>query len=141
MNYETRDTYGIYKVYNQNHSGPGPRLMGADTLIGNSVCNLENEDIGEIKEIMLNVANGNIEYAVLSFGSFLGMGEKLFAVPWGALKLDTEHKRFLLNITKERLKNAPGFDKDRWPDLADKTLSNDLHSYYKTKPNTNHWYR
>lgn len=141
MNYETRDTYGIYKVYNQNHSGPGPRLMGANTLIGNSVCNLENEDIGEIKEIMLNVANGNIEYAVLSFGSFLGMGEKLFAVPWGALKLDTEHKRFLLNITKERLKNAPGFDKDRWPDLADKTLSNDLHSYYKTKPNTNHWYR
>lgn len=141
MNYETRDTYGIYKVYNQNHSGPGPRIMGANTLIGNDVCNLENEDIGEIKEIMLNVANGNIEYAVLSFGSFLGMGEKLFAVPWGALKLDTEHKRFLLNITKERLKNAPGFDKDRWPDLADKTLSNDLHSYYKTKPNTNHWYR
>jgi len=141
MNYETRDTYGIYKVYNQNHSGPGPRLMGANTLIGNSVCNLENEDIGEIKEIMLNVANGNIEYAVLAFGSFLGMGEKLFAVPWGALKLDTDHKRFLLNITKERLKNAPGFDKDRWPDLADRTLSNDLHSYYKTKPNTNHWYR
>lgn len=132
MSYETRDTYGIYKA--SHHHGPGPRLMGADTLIGNEVANLENDDVGEIKEIMLDVASGNIEYAVLSFGSFLGLGEKLFAVPWGALKLDTENKRFLLDVDKERLKNAPGFDKDAWPDLADKTLANDLHSYYGTKP-------
>lgn len=133
MNYETRDTYGIYKA-NHHNDGPGPRLMGADTLIGNEVCNLQNEDIGDIKEIMLDVATGNIEYAVLSFGSFLGMGGKLFAVPWTALKLDTENKRFLLDVDKERLKNAPGFDKDSWPDLADRTLANDLHSYYGTKP-------
>lgn len=132
MNYETNDVYGMYKA--SHHSGPGPNLMGADTLIGNDVSNYENEDIGEIKEIMLDVASGNIEYAVLSFGSFLGIGEKLFAVPWSALKLDTENKRFLLNIDKDRLKNAPGFDKDAWPDLADHTLSNDLHSYYGTKP-------
>lgn len=137
MNYETRDTYGIYKASSYKN-GPGPRLMGADTLIGNDVCNLQNEDIGDIKEIMLDVSSGNIEYAVLSFGSFLGVGEKLFAVPWSALKLDTENKRFLLNIDKERLKNAPGFDKDDWPDLADKTLINDLHAYYGTKPNANH---
>lgn len=133
MNYETNDVYGIYKT--PHHSGPGPSLMGADTLIGNDVSNYENEDIGEIKEIMLDVSSGNIEYAVLSFGSFLGFGEKLFAVPWGALKLDTENKRFLLNIDKDRLKNAPGFDKNAWPDLADQTLSNDLHSYYGTRPN------
>jgi len=133
MNYETRDTYGMYKT---DHKGPGPRLMGADTLIGNDVYNLENEDLGDIKEIMLDVATGNIEYAVLSFGSFLGMGEKLFAVPWNALKLDTENKRFVLNINEDRLKNAPGFNKDAWPNLADKTLVNDLHSYYGTKPNT-----
>jgi sporulation protein YlmC with PRC-barrel domain len=136
MNYETRDTYGIYRT---DHNGPGPKLMGADTLIGNEVCNLENQNIGDIKEIMLDVASGNIEYAVLSFGSFLGMGEKLFAVPWGALKLDTENKRFLLNINKDRLKNAPGFDKDDWPNLADKTLVHDLHSYYGTKPNANNF--
>jgi sporulation protein YlmC with PRC-barrel domain len=141
MNYETRDIYGIYKDSNRYRSGPGPKLMGADTLIGNDVCNLNNEGIGTIKEIMLNIVQGNIEYAVLSFGSFLGMGEKLFAVPWGALKLDTDNKRFLLNISKERLKNAPGFDKDNWPNLADKTLANDLHSYYGTKPNYNFLYR
>lgn len=135
MNYETRDTYGMYKT--DHNSGPGPKLMGADTLIGNDVCNLENEGIGDIKEIMLDVSTGNIEYAVLSFGSFLGMGEKLFAVPWGALKLDTENKRFLLDVSKDRLKNAPGFNKDVWPNLADRTLASDLHSYYGTKPNAN----
>jgi len=134
MSYETRDTYGIYK--NTHHDGPGPQLMGADTLIGNDVYNHEEEDIGDIKEIMLDVANGNIAYAVLSYGSFLGMGEKLFAVPWTALTLDTENKRFLLNINKERLQNAPGFDKDDWPDLADQTWANDIHKYYGVNPST-----
>ena len=130
MNYETRDTYGIYKT--NFHNGPGPQLMGADTLIGNDVYNHDEEDIGDIKEIMLDVSSGEIVYAVLSFGSFLGLGEKLFAVPWSALKLDTENKRFVLNVSKERLQNAPGFDKDDWPDLADPTLASDIHSYYGT---------
>jgi len=132
MNYETRDTYGIYKT--AHHQGPGPHLMGANTLIGNDVYNHDEQNIGDIKEIMLDVATGNIAYAVLSFGSFLGFGEKLFAVPWSALKLDTENKRFTLNISKERLQNAPGFNKDSWPNLADKTWADDIHSYYGIKP-------
>lgn len=135
MNYETRDTYGMYKV--EHNDGPGPRLMGADTLIGNDVYNYQEEDLGDIKEIMLDVPNGNISYAVLSYGSFLGMGEKLFAVPWSALKLDTVNKRFLLDIDKDRLKDAPGFEKDAWPDFADKTLTDGLHSYYGAKPQIN----
>ena len=132
MNYETRDTYGIYKA--THHSGPGPQLMGANTLIGNDVYNLDEEDIGDIKEIMLDVSTGCIAYAVLSFGAFLGLGEKLFAVPWSALKLDTENKRFILNIDKQRLQHAPGFDKSNWPNLADQTWANDIHSYYGIKP-------
>jgi sporulation protein YlmC with PRC-barrel domain len=132
MNYETRDTYGMYK--SNSNDGPGPRLMGADTLIGNDVHNLEDDDVGSIKEIMLNVAEGKISYAVLSFGSILGMGEKLFAVPWDALTLDTENKRFVLNVEKDRLKDAPGFDKDQWPNMADQTWSNDVHEYYGVKP-------
>ena len=131
MNYESRDTYGMYK--NANGNGPGPSLMGADTLVGNDVYNCQHEDIGDIKEIMLDMNSGKVCYAVLSFGSFLGMGEKLFAVPWGALKLDTENKRFILDIDKDRLKDAPGFDKDNWPDMADNRWSNDIHSYYRTK--------
>jgi sporulation protein YlmC with PRC-barrel domain len=132
MNYENRDTYGMYK--SSISSGPGPQLMGANTLVGNDVYNFEDEDIGDIKEIMLDMKTGNVGYAVLSFGAFLGMGEKLFAVPWTALTLDSENKRFVLNVSKDRLQNAPGFDKDNWPNMADKSWSNDLHTYYGTKP-------
>ncbi|SFM32163.1 PRC-barrel domain-containing protein [Nitrosomonas communis] len=130
MSYEDRDTYGMYKNRND---GPGPRLMGADTLIGDDVYNQAGEDLGDIKEIMIDTTNGTVSYAVLSFGGVLGIGEKLFAVPWKALKLDPENKRFVLNVDKERLKDAPGFDKDRWPDMADESWVNKINSYYGIK--------
>lgn len=132
MNYEERDTYGIYKA--KSHKGPGPSIMGADTLIGNDVYNHNNEALGEIKEIMLDMSSGKVDYAVLSFGGFLGMGEKLFAVPWSSLTLDTKNKRFLLSIDKEHLKQAPGFDKDNWPDMASPAWAKGIQTYYSTKP-------
>ena len=138
MNYQERDTYGMYKGHNGGgpdvRHGPGPNLMGADTLIGNDVYNKKDEDLGDIKEIMLDVHGGRIAYAVLSYGGFLGMGEKLFAVPWNALTLDTANKRFVLNVEKDHLKDAPGFDKDKWPNMADQSWSNAIHAYYGTKP-------
>ncbi|MNO63316.1 PRC-barrel domain protein [compost metagenome] len=140
MNYEDRDTYGMYKGRNgatdlrDPSPGPGPRLMGADTLIGNDVYNAKDEDLGDIKEIMLDTHSGRVAYAVLSYGGFLGMGEKLFAVPWSALTLDTVNKRFVLNVDKERLSNAPGFDKDDWPDMQDPIWSREIHAYYGTTP-------
>lgn len=118
---------------NSRH-GPGPALMTASTLDGNDVVNDSGEALGEIKDIMLDVRSGRVAYAVLSFGSFLGMGEKLFAVPWNALKLDTEDKCFVLKIAKEQLKNAPGFDKDNWPDMADQVWASNIHTYYKARP-------
>lgn len=130
MSYIERDTYGMYKRYDS--TGPGPETMGASTLIGNDVYNAQEEDLGDIKEIMLDVASGRVSYAVLSFGGFLGMGEKLFAVPWAALKLDPVNHRFILDVDKERLKNAPGFDKDNWPDMADQTWGRQIHDYYGT---------
>ncbi|MEO6824835.1 MAG: PRC-barrel domain-containing protein [Nitrosospira sp.] len=131
MSYTDRDTYGMYKDHDEN--GPGPRLMGADTLIGDDVYNLKDEDLGDIKEIMLDVNSGRIAYAVLSFGGFLGIADKLFAVPWSALKLDTANKRFLLDIDKKRLESAPGFNKDDWPDMADPIWQNTINSYYGAK--------
>ncbi len=116
----------------QANNGPGPRLMGADTLMGNDVYNRQDEDLGDIKEIMLDVAAGRISHAVLSYGGLLGMGEKLFAVPWSALTLDTENKRFTLDVSQERLENAPGFDKDNWPDMSDQAWARDIHTYYGT---------
>jgi hypothetical protein len=62
------------------------------------------------------------------------MGEKLFAVPWEALVLDTVNKRFTLDVAKERLENAPGFDKDEWPNMSDQTWVKDIHNYYGTTP-------
>lgn len=135
MNYENRDNYGMYNT--QNGGGIGPSLMGAETLLGNDVYNLENENLGDIKEIMLDMTNGSVSYAVLSFGSFLGMGEKLFAVPWKALTLDTENKRFVLDVDKDKLKDAPGFDKDHWPNMADQTWTDDIHSFYETREDPN----
>jgi len=132
MSYEDRDPFGMYKSGSDH--GPGPGLMGADTLVGNDVYNLNDEDIGDIKEIMLDMKSGKVGYAVLSYGGFLGMGDKLFAVPWNALTLDTKHKRFLLNVEKDRLKDAPGFDKEHWPDMADQSWARQIHTYYGTKP-------
>lgn len=140
MNYQDRDTYGIYKDSTSGgpgpdlKHGPGPDMMGAETLIGNFVYNLSDENLGDIKEIMLDMRSGRVGYAVLSFGGFLGMGDKLFAVPWNALKLDTENKRFTLNVEKERLEKAPGFDKNIWPNMADQAWAREIHSYYGTKP-------
>jgi sporulation protein YlmC with PRC-barrel domain len=132
MSYIDRDKYGMYK--DKTSAGPGPALMGADTLIGDSVVNGSDEDLGDIKEIMLDMQTGQVAYAVLAFGGFLGMGEKLFAVPWQAMHLDTVNKRFVLNIAKERLKNAPGFNKDAWPDMSDMTWAKQIHSFYGTDP-------
>ena len=142
MNYEDRDTYGMYKMTTNGDSaptpsvGPGPELMGADTLSGNDVYNQKDEDLGDIKEIMLNMRTGRVSYAVLSYGGFLGMGEKLFAVPWEALTLDTKNKRFVLNVDKDRLANAPGFDKEQWPNMADQSWAEGIHAFYGTQPHT-----
>lgn len=132
MNYQDSDPLGIYK--NRTSSGPGPRLMGANTLSGNDVYNHNDDDLGEIKEFMLSMESGRVAYAVLSFGGILCMGEKLFAVPWAALTLDTQNKRFVLKVDKDALKNAPGFDKDNWPDMADASWNKEIHSYYGTQP-------
>jgi len=117
-----------------NNDGPGPRIMAADTLEGDKVFNNAGDELGEIKNIMIDVPNGRVAYAVLSFGGFLGMGNKLFAIPWDVLQLDTESKCFVLDVAREKLEAAPGFDKDHWPSMADQRWATDIHSYYGSRP-------
>ena len=105
-------------------------VMSASSLIGDDVVNANGEDIGDIKEIMIHVPSGRIAYAVLSFGGFLGMGDKLFAIPWEALTLDEDQKHFVLNVDKEKLEKAPGFDKDHWPDMAQPQFRSTIDDYY-----------
>jgi sporulation protein YlmC with PRC-barrel domain len=115
-------------------NGPGPEIMDAETLRGDTVVNASGEDLGKIEAMMLDVASGRIAYAVLSFGGFLGTGSKYFAIPWSAFTLDAGAKRFILGLSKDRLENAPGFDKDHWPSMADSTWATQLHAYYDVTP-------
>ncbi|MBL8899169.1 MAG: PRC-barrel domain-containing protein [Planctomycetes bacterium] len=109
-------------------------LLSASSLSKNSVLDPRGGKLGKIEEFMLDTSNGKIAYAVLSFGGFMGVGEKFFAIPWSALRLDTEKKAFILDVTKETLKEAKGFDKDHWPDLADVATGTDIHRTFKIRP-------
>jgi sporulation protein YlmC with PRC-barrel domain len=115
-----------------NASHRGSRVLSASTLAGDDVYNPKGEKMGSIKEIMLDIESGKVCYAVLSFGGFLSLGEKLFAVPWNALTVDSENKRFVMNTNEEQLKNAPGFDAENWPNMADETWGKSVHAYYDT---------
>lgn len=110
-----------------------PRTLSATSLIGNKVKNPAGEDLGKIEEIMLDLDFGRVSYAVVSFGGFLGFGDKLFAVPFDSLQLDTDEHCCILNVPKERLENAPGFDKDDWPDFADRDWGRTIYTHYGTE--------
>lgn len=114
--------------------GPGPYVMAADTLEGDKVLNRAGETLGKIEHIMLDVQGGRVAYAVMSVGGVLGIGDKLFAIPWGALTLDADRKCFVLDAAKESFEDAPGFDKDHWPAMADQAWASDLHRYYEVSP-------
>jgi sporulation protein YlmC with PRC-barrel domain len=115
-------------------AGPGPEIMDAATLHGDDVVGANGEGLGKIEAIMLDVTAGRIAYAVLSFGGVFGIGSKLFAIPWSALTLDALEKRFVLSATKEQLENAPGFDKEHWPSMADQSWAAAVHTHYHVKP-------
>jgi hypothetical protein len=111
-----------------------PKVLSASTLTGDGVRNAAEESLGRIEELMIDLEAGKIAYAVLSVGGFLGMGNKLFAVPWEAFSLDTDKHEFVLNVDKESLKKAPGFDKDNWPDMTDRTWGAGIFDYYGQRP-------
>ena len=109
-------------------------VMAADTLTGNKVVNRQKENLGKIEHLMIDIDKGRVAYAVLSFGGFLGMGDKLFAIPWSALMVDTDGEQFILNVDKQLLERAPGFDKENWPNMADRTWDAEVSTYYGAKP-------
>jgi sporulation protein YlmC with PRC-barrel domain len=124
MNYQTTNTES--SNFNQFPS----RVLSASSLSSDDVYNRNSDKLGSIKELMIDIEKGTICYAVLSFGGILTLGEKLFAIPWSAFTVDLENKRLLLNIEEETLKNAPGFDADNWPNMADATWGESINSYY-----------
>jgi sporulation protein YlmC with PRC-barrel domain len=111
-----------------------PLALSTTTLKGTRVQNLAGEDLGKIEELMIDLNNGRIAYAVLSFGGFLGMGDKFFAIPWESLRIDTEKNVVILNVNKEMLESAPGFDKNNWPDTSEHAWLTDVYEYYGHDP-------
>jgi sporulation protein YlmC with PRC-barrel domain len=109
-------------------------LIRGNTFIGADVQNPQGQNLGDIKDIVIDRTSGRIAYAVVSFGGFLGMGEKLFAVPWGAFSQKADKDTFVLDVDKERLKNAPGFDAHNWPQMASREWVTSLYSYYNVPP-------
>ncbi len=96
------------------------------------VYNTAGDELGKVKDIVLDIGSGKVGYVALEYGGFLGIGDKLFAVPWHAFKVVTHDKehRLVLDMPKDRLKNAPGFDKEHWPDMADPNWSAPVDQYY-----------
>jgi len=113
-----------------------PRSLSASTLAGDKVRNLDGDKLGHLEEIVIDLQSGRVDYAVLSSGGFLGLGDKLFAIPWDLITVDSENEEIVLDISKETLENAPGFDKDNWPDVHDRDWVGDVYRYYGSQP---HW--
>lgn len=128
MNYQERDTHGMYA--SQSAGSDGPQLMGAHTLQGNPVLNRRGEALTELKDIVLDMHTGRVLFAVMSIGGFMGMGEQLFAVPWSALKIDATRKCFILDVEKDRL-TGHTFEKDHWPDMTDPAWVKQVRDFYR----------
>jgi sporulation protein YlmC with PRC-barrel domain len=108
-------------------------MLSASTLTGDEVTNRTGDKLGHIKDLVIDTQTGQIQYAVMSTGGFLGLGDRLFALPWKVLDLDPEQHSFILDVGVERLKKAPGFDKDHWPDMGDQLWAKEVSSYYERR--------
>ncbi|WED43695.1 PRC-barrel domain-containing protein [Legionella cardiaca] len=106
-------------------------VVKASEVTGVYVKNMNGENLGTINELVIDKAFGKVNYLVLEFGGILGFGNKFFALPWHLFKYDKTADCFLIDIDKEHLKNAPGFDKDNWPDFAAPDFATKIHKYYE----------
>lgn len=111
-----------------------PTALSATTLMGDQVRNLEGEKLGHLEEIVIDLDGGLVAYAVLATGGFLGLGDKFFAIPWDLLTVDTDNEEVVIDVSKEILEDAPGFDKDSWPDINDRSWVGEVYRYYGREP-------
>jgi sporulation protein YlmC with PRC-barrel domain len=105
-------------------------VLKASQLIGMKVEGSDGKKLGDIKDLVVDRDDGSIDYAVLDFGGLVGIGDKYFAVPWPALRFAQDNKKLLIDVSKKDLKDAPGFDKQNWPDLSDREQVIVIYEYY-----------
>ncbi len=109
-------------------------LVGTTTLRGNSVYDVAGRFLGEIEELVLDVHSGRVAYALIVVGGFLGMGRKLYAIPWSTVSVDGVYQRCVINVALERLIDAPSPDGDLLPRMADPGWATEVHAYFSCKP-------
>ncbi|MBC7835525.1 MAG: PRC-barrel domain-containing protein [Phycisphaerales bacterium] len=112
------------------------QLARASQLMGADVQGPGDDDLGEVEDFIIQPANGRIVYGVLAAGGFMGMGEDHIALPLSALqhRMDGDTHEFFLNMTADRLKNAPKFGKDSWPNMEDRTWGEPVHKFFGVEP-------
>jgi hypothetical protein len=99
------------------------------------VVNGQKENVGKIHELVIDARENRISCSLLSFGGFMGMGNKLFAIPWEAFDFSATENKLILNVDKEKLKTAPGFEKDgKWPDFSDTLWGESIYKHYEYLP-------
>jgi sporulation protein YlmC with PRC-barrel domain len=106
----------------------------ASSVIGTDVVNPNDEALGDIKEMVIDPGTGKVAYAVVAFGGFMGLGQKLVAIPLAAFSYNMSKNEYVLDVPKDRLKEAPSFDAAHWPSMADEKWNRDQHSYYGRIP-------
>ena len=106
----------------------------ASSIIGTKVVNPKAESLGDIKEIVIDPSTGRVAYVVVSFGGFLSLGEKLFAIPFSSFEYNLSNNEYVLHVPKERLETAPGFDPEHWPSMSDEKWNRDVYKYYGRSP-------
>ncbi len=101
-------------------------------VLGREVRNNADEHLGKIRELVIDKLSGKVGYAVLDTGGFMGIGGKYFALPWDSLHFDDEHGCFRVDVDKEKIDHEPGFSKEHWPEIADRTWGEKGTVYYDT---------
>lgn len=108
-----------------------PRVLSSSTITGTKVENLKGNKIGNVKDLMIDLETGEVAYAVLSHGGFLGIGDDYFAVPLQAFKFsERDEKVIKLDIDEKILENAPGFNKDNWPSHSSSEFTDSVYRHY-----------
>jgi hypothetical protein len=109
-------------------------LISAGKVTGTAVYNTDGEHLGEIKDVMLDKRSGKIAYALMSFGGFLGLGERYHPLPWPMLKYDTRQGGYVVGLTIDQLQKAPSVSADEMPAWGNRAYEAELHAYYQAAP-------
>jgi len=112
-------------------TGESRRLISADKVEGTAVYNKSGERLGTVEDIMLDKISGKVAFAVMSFGGFLGIGEKYHPLPWSALSYDVQQGGYVVDMSREQLEGAPSYGVDESVDLNDDVYGRRVYDYYK----------